>query len=87
MSQERNIFQELKDAMVVGGLDTSMQSPDLNEEVLELALKGEFTSNAVLLHLHYDAHTFKCISVEELQAARYEGHGWELPSGECLWIN
>lgn len=85
---DKNIFQCLKEANQVGGLDTSMQEPDIDEAIIDKALKGEFDSGysfALALTLHSGTESF-AITVGALQEAYLDGHSWQLPSGECLWI-
>lgn len=89
MEKQRNIFEELKKATAVGGVDTSMQSPDLDADVLGRALAGHAEANEVLLWLHETADEAQLYTVGVLQAATVDDESscWTLPSGRPLWID
>lgn len=52
MAQAGNIFEELQVAKQVGGLSTSMQHPDVDQEVPERAIEGQAAPDEVVLRLH-----------------------------------
>lgn len=86
MEQQYNIFEALKRAMTVGGNDTSMQSPDLDTDVLDRALAGQATAEEVVLWLHESADDTYLYTVAVLQTATTDnGIHWELASGESIW--
>lgn len=89
MEKIRNIFEELKHATSVGSVDTSMQSPDLNTDVLGRALAGQAAPEEVLLWLHETGDEAQTYTVGVLQAATTEDENscWTLPSGKPLWID
>lgn len=81
-----NIFNVLKTAKAVGGLRTSMQEPDIEEDVLERALAGQADPSEVVLCLQ-DGEDGENITVGELQAAQQEdSSSWKLYERETLWI-
>jgi hypothetical protein len=86
METKHNIFEALRRAMTVGSSDTSMQSPDLDETVLDRALAGQATEQEVVLRLYKSANEYQAYSVGKLLTATMEdGVYWELASGESLW--
>jgi hypothetical protein len=89
MEKTRNIFEELKNATSVGGVDTSMQSPDIDADVLGRALVGQAAPEEVLLWLYETADEAQLYTVGVLQAATTEDENscWTLPSGKPLWID
>lgn len=89
MEKQRNIFEELKKATAVGGVDTSMQSPDLDADVLGRALAGQASEDEVVLWLHETADEAQTYTVGVLQAATTDDESvcWTLPSGKPLWID
>lgn len=85
MQTERNIFLELKAALQVGGLQTSMQSPDVDLDVLDLAIAGQAKPTDAVLWLHGDDEPI-AFTVAQLQEATItDDVTWTLP-GENLWI-
>jgi len=81
-----SIFEMLKNARVVGGLSTSMQSPDLDEDVLARAIVNQAQPSEVVLWLHDGSDPIE-FSVERLQTAQLDENGsWMLPDHETLWI-
>jgi hypothetical protein len=87
MEHEPSIFLELKTATQVGGLQTSMQGPDVDNDVLSLAITGQADPAQTVLWLHSGDEPPVGFTVTQLQEARRTSRGaWELP-GETLWID
>jgi hypothetical protein len=81
-----SIFEMLKNARAVGGLSTSMQSPDLDENVLARAILNQAKPSDVALWLHDGSGPIE-FTVERLQTAQLDENGsWALPDHETLWI-
>lgn len=82
---KETIFECLLKAGVVGGLSTSMQWPDIDEEVIQKAIDGQFDLDAVALVLTNGTELFP-ITVGELKEAVFDGSAWVLPSEDHLFI-
>ena len=89
MQNKENIFQALDKAIVVGGVTTSMQGPEVDKDVLKRAIAGQADDNetALLLYSGDDEPPLK-YTVGDFQGAREESEGtWVLSSGTVLWIS
>lgn len=83
----QEILEAIRAAKQVGNVRSSMQTPDLREDVLTRARAGHTEPAEVLLEIYEGAGNTRQYTLGELQnARRADEDSWLLASGETLWI-